>query len=87
MACSLADAGQAWCVCAASCEVIWSRAAILIAAAALAPGEASKRIDGSAGIGMRIKPASSLGADATPLADQQRATKQQSLPSALHYCL
>src|SRR5690242_15913532 len=49
---------------------------ILIPAAALASGEASERIDGGTGIGMRIKPPPALGADAAPLADQQRAAKQ-----------
>jgi hypothetical protein len=56
--------------------VIWSRAAILIAATALAPSEASKRIDGVSGIGMRVEPAPPLSADAATLADQQRATEQ-----------
>ena len=71
-----AAATPAWSAWPASGAAIGSRAAVLIAAAALAPGEACERVDGGAGIGMRIQPAPSLGADAAPLAEQECAAEQ-----------
>jgi hypothetical protein len=67
-ACSRNVVAQAWYVCATPYAAIWSCAAILIPAAALAPGKMGERIDRSARIGMRVKPASSFGADAAPQA-------------------
>ncbi len=52
------------------------RGPVLIAAAAFCARQNGQGVDGGAGIGMWIEPPASFGADATPLADQQGATKQ-----------
>ncbi len=49
---------------------------VLIPATALDPQQGGERIDRGTRIGMRVEPASSLGADAAPLAHQQGAAEQ-----------
>ena len=49
---------------------------VLIPATALDPQQGGERIDCGARIGMRVEPASSLGADAAPLPHQQGAAEQ-----------
>jgi hypothetical protein len=53
-----------------------SRGAILVAAAAFGLGDPGKSIDGRPGIGVRIEPAATFGAEAAPLAGEQGATEQ-----------
>jgi hypothetical protein len=50
--------------------------AILIAAAAFGAEQSAQRVEGGAIIGIRVKPAMALGADAALLADKQGAAKQ-----------
>ena len=47
-----------------------------VAAAALGAGEPGEGVDGGAGVGVRIEADAALGADAAPLAGQQRAAEQ-----------
>ena len=53
-----------------------SQGAVLVAAAALGLEDVGKGVDRRTGIGVRVEPAASLGADAAPLANQQRAAEQ-----------
>ena len=49
---------------------------VLVAAAALGAGELGEGVDGGAGVGVGIEADAALGADAAPLAGQQRAAEQ-----------
>jgi len=53
-----------------------SRRVVPVAATALGPGEVGEGVDGGAGVGMRVEADAALGADATPLAGEQRAAEQ-----------
>ena len=53
-----------------------SRWLVLIAAAALGAGELGEGVDGGAGVGVGIEADAALGADAAPLAGEQRAAEQ-----------
>jgi hypothetical protein len=53
-----------------------SRGAVPVTPAALPRRQAGEGIEGRPRIGMRLQPAASFGADATPLADQQGMAEQ-----------
>jgi hypothetical protein len=49
-----------------------SPGAVLIAAAAFGPENVGKGVDCGTGIGMRVELTAAFGADAAPMADQER---------------